>query len=419
MVLFAVQRCVEATDGLEVPSKLLRHGLDGGHLTGRSPLPSFTREELHERVWREPLRTIAAELGVSDVWLRKACVKAQIPLPQQGHWAKLKAGKPTIQVKLGPRGPGMSEHVGFGRQQDEWAPRSLDYLLTEEIVEPTFSEPIEAVEARVRATLGKVKVSRSLDAPHHIIKKYLQKDAEREEKQRQSRYPSMFDAPVFNTPFEQRRLLILDTLICAATRMGAIVQVSDRDARNIVVTLNKQPVSLRVDTPKNMGSERQYGRFDTVPAGSPMQVRIGRYGGERWSWEDKKDGKVEAHLQEIAFRLIMAAEVFYREARVSNYKWKIEQRERLLEEQRVARERAEREARERTERLTQARIDKLLEEAADLDRAETIRRYVDRVRALVSGDQAATETWANRALAIADDLDPVRTGRYLHRAELQ
>lgn len=380
-------------------------------------MPSFTRDELYERVWREPLRTIAAELGVSDVWLRKACVKAQIPLPQQGHWAKLKAGKRTIQAKLGPRGPGMSEHVGVGHQDDEWAPRSLDYLLTEDIVEPAFSDAVEAVEARVRTALGKVKVSRSLEAPHQIIRKYLQKDAEREEKQRQSRYPSMFDAPIFNTPFERRRLLILDTLICAATRMGATVQVSDRDARNIVVTLNRQPIGLRVDTPKNMGTERQYGRFVSVPDGSPMQVRIGRYGGERWSWEDSKDGKVEVHLQEIAFQLIMAAEVFYREARVSNYEWKIAQRERLIEERRVARERAEREARERAEQLAQARIDKLLEEAADLDRAETIRRYVDRVRTLASEDQATTETWANWALAIADDLDPVRTGRYLQRSE--
>jgi len=41
----------------------------------------LTREELYERVWQKPIREVAAELGISDVGLAKACRKSNIPLP--------------------------------------------------------------------------------------------------------------------------------------------------------------------------------------------------------------------------------------------------------------------------------------------------------------------------------------------------
>ena len=48
----------------------------------------LTREQLYERVWQKPIRELAAELGISDVGLAKACRKSSIPLPHQGHWLK-------------------------------------------------------------------------------------------------------------------------------------------------------------------------------------------------------------------------------------------------------------------------------------------------------------------------------------------
>ncbi len=51
---------------------------------------TFTREDLFKRVWVEPLLKLAAEIGVSDVGLAKACRRAEIPLPGRGYWAKPK-----------------------------------------------------------------------------------------------------------------------------------------------------------------------------------------------------------------------------------------------------------------------------------------------------------------------------------------
>jgi hypothetical protein len=52
-----------------------------------------TRKELFDKAWEIPMTKLALEFGCSDVGLRKACVKNQIPLPPQGHWQKLSYGK--------------------------------------------------------------------------------------------------------------------------------------------------------------------------------------------------------------------------------------------------------------------------------------------------------------------------------------
>ena len=55
----------------------------------------ITREALYERVWARPVRTVALELGVSDVGLGKACRSAGIPTPPRGFWTRIHHRKPT------------------------------------------------------------------------------------------------------------------------------------------------------------------------------------------------------------------------------------------------------------------------------------------------------------------------------------
>ena len=56
----------------------------------------FTRQELYNLVWREPLRTLAKTLHISDVRLAKICRRANIPLPGLGYWAKRAYGKASL-----------------------------------------------------------------------------------------------------------------------------------------------------------------------------------------------------------------------------------------------------------------------------------------------------------------------------------
>lgn len=45
----------------------------------------FTQEELYEMVWSTPMVKLAKEFGLSDVGLKKKCLKLKIPVPQKEH----------------------------------------------------------------------------------------------------------------------------------------------------------------------------------------------------------------------------------------------------------------------------------------------------------------------------------------------
>lgn len=65
----------------------------------------ITRQELYDLVWREPLRTLAKTLHISDVRLAKICRRANIPLPGLGYWAKRAYGKARLSMRMKPGRP--------------------------------------------------------------------------------------------------------------------------------------------------------------------------------------------------------------------------------------------------------------------------------------------------------------------------
>jgi hypothetical protein len=60
----------------------------------------FTRQELYDLVWSQPVSKLAASYGVSDVGLAKACRRAGIPVPERGYWAKIAAAQPVEKDSL-------------------------------------------------------------------------------------------------------------------------------------------------------------------------------------------------------------------------------------------------------------------------------------------------------------------------------
>ena len=46
---------------------------------------TITRKQLFDEVWRTPLLQLANKYAISDVGLRKLCIKQNIPLPKAGH----------------------------------------------------------------------------------------------------------------------------------------------------------------------------------------------------------------------------------------------------------------------------------------------------------------------------------------------
>ena len=60
----------------------------------------FTREELYNLVWSEPMSRLAKKYNISDNGLRKICKKHSIPMPQLGHWQKIQYGYKVVKTKL-------------------------------------------------------------------------------------------------------------------------------------------------------------------------------------------------------------------------------------------------------------------------------------------------------------------------------
>ena len=69
-----------------------------------------SRVELYELVWAKPMTHLAKELGLSDVGLRKICVKFGIPLPLRGHWARLQVRDSRVCEMRAVRG---GRHLEF------------------------------------------------------------------------------------------------------------------------------------------------------------------------------------------------------------------------------------------------------------------------------------------------------------------
>lgn len=46
----------------------------------------LTRQQLYDMIWERAVSKVAPELGISDVALRKQCVKHAIPLPDATYW---------------------------------------------------------------------------------------------------------------------------------------------------------------------------------------------------------------------------------------------------------------------------------------------------------------------------------------------
>lgn len=73
----------------EVPAR--KYHLSEKFLAARKASAKLTcsAEELKKLVWSKPLRDVAKDLGVSDVAVKKACVRLNVDTPPRGYWLKL------------------------------------------------------------------------------------------------------------------------------------------------------------------------------------------------------------------------------------------------------------------------------------------------------------------------------------------
>ena len=298
----------------------------------------LSRKELYELVWSEPMKNLSVRFGISDVALKKTCARAAIPTPDRGYWAKREAGKSTSQQTLSERPPGMDEEIVVGGGGNYWYQQwSNDELLAPLPPPPVFQESIETVRERIAKVIGNVSVRREVHDWYPAIDRLLKEDDKRRERQLASPYPSSWDAPRFDRPLDRRRLRILNALFFAVEGMNGKPSISGQDLGNLQVTFFQQHVGIRLDRIKQV----RRGSSAAKPNASDdnrlcFSILESCYGSDkqRLSWQDDDSSKIEARIAEIARELVLTAEVQYRESALRHYRWRVERKAELEEEER-------------------------------------------------------------------------------------
>lgn len=372
---------------------------------------TLSRQELYELVWADPIRTVAASYGVSDVWLKKVCAGAQVPTPDRGYWAKLAAGKPVVKAKLPLRDPGMSDTVSITKPTYSYR-YDPEAELAEPIPEPPlFPEALEEVRARVIKRVGKVIRCRDLASPCLMVRKLLVNDDKRREKHQRSSYPSSWDAPLFDSPFEVRRLRVLNAIGLALPRIGGKLDYSGKEARKLSLHVGGQTMELALDHPS--AKPNQWGEWSTRPGpADTLKLELKPRFTEdipKLAWTDGEDGKLEDQLTDILIAFGVAGEANYRQGRIAHHGYLLKRRADNEAEVIKRRLEAERLARERRLKAEKERRDRLFGQAGDWRTARDIRGFVDEVLASQS-DRLELSVWADWARSEADALDPVING---------
>lgn len=385
----------------------------------------LSRKKLYDLVWSEPMRNLSARFGISDVALKKTCARAEIPTPDRGYWAKKEAGKETIQAVLPMRPPGMDDEVSIASGGNS----SYQYSSKQEILgfvgaPPQFAEPIETVRARIAETVGHVAVPHKVRNWHPSIDRLLKEDEKRCEKQLTDPYLRSWDKPMFDTPFERRRLRVLNCLFLAAGKLNGKSAVYGREAREIRISFFHQHLRFTLDRPKSSSRHAQVPNTTGESSDTRLCLSIlSGFGSETVLafWQDEEAQKLEVQMTDVAVHAILTAEIQYRENALHQYQWRVQRKAELEEEQRKRKLEAERAEKERQKRIEQARINRLLRDAAAFQQAGEIRKYVEVIRLAMACDSSSSmdevEQWSKWAFAQADRIDPAIGGRFLKAME--
>jgi hypothetical protein len=371
----------------------------------------FTRQELYDLVWSEPMQKLAKRFGLSDVGLAKACRSADIPRPGRGYWARLAAGRRVVKAVLPPRGLGASDEVTIGA--DHGSPYgSRDEDLANEIIPPApeYSEGLEALTARVQRLVGRVPYP-SLAKAHPLIARVLETEEARRKEVLERGWA--IHKPAHDGSAARRRLRLLNAIFLATNRCGCRPHLGNHDTLDASIGVGISWVAVTLAPAKGRPGRKpkQPGRR----AAEPLTLTLGgqyRLEGVPLAWEDRDDMPLEHQLAAIVVGILVAGEMAYRAARQRRHDWRLERRTAAAERLRKRAEEAARQERERQRQLEQARIRHLLGLAGARRQAAEIRELVAAVSEWAEGladapERAALAEWIDWAMGQADRLDPL------------
>lgn len=385
----------------------------------------FSRQQLYDLVWSEPMSKLAKQYDITDRGLAKACAKSNIPVPERGYWNKLNAGHKVTRKPLPPRAIGTSDEVTIGGYSHWYYNRESDEKILNNPIPPPpeFESSLDDVRDKAEKLVKKASFPKTLDKPHRLIAKMLGDDEKRRQKKQGSGYWFSWDGPFFDTPFEQRRLRILNALFTGLEQCGMKPAYHGKQARDLSVKVGDQAIHFSLESMnvgKQLERERQGYSFEERGHKDPMQLVLAQQHSTDENikkWVDDENGKIENFYRDIAIEIIVKGETRYRDSEIRHHEWLIEHKSDLLEKKRLRLIEEERQRVEKRKKYEQACIDQLLGQANSFRQANEIRSYVEVARKAnsTSGNplcEQEFESWAEWALEQADRIDPVKSGQF-------
>jgi hypothetical protein len=359
-----------------------------------------TRERLYDEVWTNPVRTVAAKYGISDVGLAKVLRRHRIPVPGRGYWQILRAGSNPRRRPLPPLRAGEEEQVAiYGRSANS----------------PLMSSD----GAGGRPQPERIDVPADLSNPHPLVAqadKSLRHSKADQQGILQARSKHRLDLRVTLGTLD-RALRLLDGLVRALEVRGMPVSVATGDATATSTVVDGEPITFfleerieQVELPptpqerlQRWGYSRRYDHIATAELRLRL-VGLARLG-VRQTWSDGKRQRLEGSLGSFLLGLQSAASALQRQ-RAEREEWR---RKYELERQR-------RIEAELARQLEETRARELQRQVALWQQARLIRDYLEAAKAagvvFLPADvkMATLDEWTRWAGAHAERVNP------LHRA---
>lgn len=366
-----------------------------------------TREQLYERVWAEPVQSLAKQVGLSDVGLAKTCKRLKVPVPTRGFWAKKAAG---VALKRQPL-PMLPPH-------DAITPREAVFRPTPAVMPPlTLPEPVARQVAFENDPANTILVPNALRSPHPLVRKTRDAHNTNAPIYGPGRQPRL-DIGVSNGLWH-RALRIMDALVKAFEVRGWTVKLGAGDDRKSYVTILGEPIPFGIREPlKKVLNERA----------KPERLRDGTlYTPWRSKYRDEPSGllalitrhpwghAVDRSYVESATRPLEERLHAFMISLVSmaNEEIEREERRRIARQQREETER-QRLAEERTRQAEAERARDLERQSALWEKSRRIRDYVSAVRSAAEAQPGQLEKdsriaeWLEWAESYASFVNPLQ-----------
>jgi len=357
---------------------------------------TVTRERLYDEVWTDPVRTVAAKYGISDVGLAKVLRRHRIPVPGRGYWQILRAGSnPRRRPPLALRAGEEEQVTIYGRSAN--------------------SPLMSSNGAVARPQADQIDVPADLSNPHLLVAqadKSLRHSKAGQQGILPSRSTHRLDLRVTIGALD-RALRLMDGLVRAMEARSMPVSVATGDATATSTVVDGEPVTFFLEerieqvelppTPEERLQRWGYSRRNDYIATGELRLRLVGLAtlGVRQTWSDGKRQRLEGSLGSFILGLRSAANVLKRQ-RAEREEW---QRKYELERQR-------RMEVEFARQLEETRARELLRQVAQWQQARVIRDYLESVKAagvvyLPADVKVATmAAWVQWAGEYADRLAP-------------